>query len=70
MQQGISSGAQNHFKRELLKEVPAGFGQGHRKDIYKTQTHTNIHTQILEHDPYECTMDNKIIIPMTELQPY
>lgn len=44
MQQGISSGAQNHFERELLKELPAGFGQGHRKDIYKAQTCTNIHT--------------------------
>lgn len=66
VQQGISSDAQNHFKRELLKKVPAGFGQGHQKDLQNTDLYKYTHTQILGHDPYEFPMDNKIIIRMTE----
>lgn len=35
-QQGIPLGAQIHLKRNVLKEVHRGVGQGHGEDIYKT----------------------------------
>lgn len=57
-------------KRDIKRGASRIWARSQERYLQNTDFYKYTHTEILEHDPCEWFMDNKIIIPMTELQPY